>query len=195
MPTPATQRIQTVSIAGSPSPHSRSSWLLEFALTRLRRVGATGSSIRVGELPAVPLLAGEASHPELCQAVAKVLEAELVIVGTPIYKAAYSGLLKVFLDLLPVDALRGKTVLPIATAGSPAHMLAMDYALKPVLSALGARDILDGLFATDRDLAPHDTLGFLPDTQVVARLDRSLQPLIDRVTAGAGAEAVFARCN
>ena len=29
--------------------------------------------------------------------------ADLVIVATPIYKAAYSGLLKAFLDLLPQD--------------------------------------------------------------------------------------------
>ena len=58
----------------------------------------------------------------------------MVIVATPIYKAAYSGLLKVFLDLLPAEALRGKTVLPLASGGSVAHLLALDYALKPVLS-------------------------------------------------------------
>jgi FMN reductase len=35
----------------------------------------------------------------------------VVLIGTPIYKAAYSGLLKLFLDGLPAGALRGKPVL------------------------------------------------------------------------------------
>jgi FMN reductase len=61
-----------------------------------------------------------------------------VVVATPVYKAAYSGLLKVFLDVLPQTALKGKLVLPLATGGSPHHMLALDYALRPVLQSLGA---------------------------------------------------------
>ncbi len=64
-----------------------------------------------------------------------------VVVATPIYKAAYTGGLKALFDILPQSALRGKTVLPLATGGSPAHLLAIDYALKPVLSALGASDL------------------------------------------------------
>lgn len=92
---------------------------------------------------------------------------------------AYSGVLKVFLDLLPADALCGKTVLPLATGGSPAHLLALDYALKPVLSALGARDILGGVFAADAQLAPHESGGYVPDAALVERLDRALRPLLD----------------
>ena len=64
---------------------------------------------------------------------AQVANAQLIVVATPVYKAAYSGLLKVFLDLLPQTALAGKTVLPLATGGSPHHMLALDCALRPVL--------------------------------------------------------------
>ena len=113
-------------------------------------------------------------------AVRKVSRAHVVLVATPIYKAAYSGLLKAFLDLLPQDALRGKTVLPLATGGSIAHLLALDYALKPVLSALGARDILDPVFATDAQIGKHETLGYTPLPEVVERVDAALQILIDR---------------
>jgi FMN reductase len=49
-----------------------------------------------------------------------------------VYKAAYSGLLKTLLDLLPQCALAGKVVLPVVTCGSPAHVLAIDYALRPL---------------------------------------------------------------
>ena len=68
------------------------------------------------------------------------------MVATPVYQAAYSGLLKVFLDLLPQFAFRGKAVLPIVTGGSPAHVLAVDYALRPVLANLGAAHIGQGWF-------------------------------------------------
>ena len=61
------------------------------------------------------------------------------MVATPVYKAAYSGLLKVLLDLLPQTALKEKTVLPLATGGSPHHMLALDYALRPVLQSADKR--------------------------------------------------------
>lgn len=77
----------------------------------------------------------------------------------PIYKAAYSGLLKTFLDLLPQHAFAGKPVLPLATGGSPAHVLALDYALRPVLTALGAQ-VCEGRFVLDRHIttAPDDAI-------------------------------------
>jgi hypothetical protein len=58
-----------------------------------------------------------------------------------VYKASFSGALKTLLDLFPERALEGKVVLPFATGGTIAHMLAVDYALKPVLSALKAQEI------------------------------------------------------
>ncbi len=61
----------------------------------------------------------------------------------------FSGALKTLLDLLPERALEGKIVLPLATGGTIAHMLAVDYALKPVLNALKAQEILHGVFADD----------------------------------------------
>lgn len=166
------------SISGSPSERSRSAWLTQFALTRLEGVASRNQHIAVRDLPATPLLLADAQDPAIVQAVQAVGAAQLLIVGTPIYKAAYSGLLKVFLDLLPPDALRGKTVLPLATGGSPAHLLALDYALKPVLSALGARHVLDGVFATDAQLQRHEAGGFVPDPELLARLDRALEPLV-----------------
>ncbi|MBV8503508.1 MAG: NADPH-dependent FMN reductase [Paucibacter sp.] len=177
MPTPNTSLIAAIS--GSPSLRSRSTALLQIALARLE--DAQQQTVHVRELPPAALLAADAQVPQIRAALAVVEAADLVIVATPIYKAAYSGLLKVFLDLLPQDALRGKTVLPLATGGSTAHLLALDYALKPVLTALGARHILDGVFATDAQLQPHEA-GYLPDAALLRRIDRALQGL-DEVPA------------
>ena len=97
-----------------------------------------------------------------------------LLVATPIYKAAYSGLLKLFLDLLPTDGLRGKTVLPLATGGTVAHVLAIDYGLRPVLQSLGARHVLQGLFILDKQLTRTDAGGLDIDADVRARLDTLL---------------------
>lgn len=166
-----------VGISGSPSARSRSAWLLQLAQTRLEAVARGNAAIAVRDLDAGALLRADAQSAGVREALERVAAADLVVVATPIYKAAYSGLLKLFLDLLPQDALRGKTVLPLATGGSLAHLLALDYALKPVLCALGARDILDGVFATDQQLAPHASGGYVPDAELLDRLDRALEPL------------------
>ena len=97
-----------------------------------------------------------------------------MLIATPIYKAAYSGVLKSFLDLLPQDALRGKTVLVLGTGGSAGHLLALDYALKPVLAALGARHILDSIYAVDAQFAPHAIHGHVADDAIVQRIERAL---------------------
>jgi FMN reductase len=166
------------SISGSPSERSRSAWLTQFALTRLEGLATQSQPIAVRELPANALISADTQDAVIARAVQAVAEADLVIIGTPIYKAAYSGLLKLFLDLLPPEALRGKTVLPLATGGSAAHLLALDYALKPVLSALGARHVLDAVFATDAQLQRHESGGYVPDPELLARLDRALTPVM-----------------
>ncbi|XHS78759.1 NADPH-dependent FMN reductase [Burkholderiaceae bacterium UC74_6] len=184
MPTPSTSTTNAirpphiVAISGSPSARSRSTALLQLALMSLEGDSASQQLISVRELPAVALLTADVQNPEICAAAEAVARADLVIVATPIYKAAYSGLLKTFLDLLPQEALRGKTVLPLATGGSPAHLLALDYTLKPVLAALGARHVLDGVFATDLQLQAHES-GFVPDPALLERLDRALQGLAE----------------
>jgi FMN reductase len=169
--------VRVVGILGSPSAVSRSGSLLQLARSRLQSLPSHYELLALRGLPAEAIVGGDASHPMVHRAVASVLAAELVVIATPIYKAAYSGLLKVFLDLLPADALRGKTVLPLATGGTIAHLLALDYALKPVLSALGARDILDPVFAADSQIVAQASLGFVASADLAQRLDASLGPL------------------
>jgi FMN reductase len=178
MPFDAATTLNLVSIQGSPSARSRSAWLQQLAQTRLEGRITHSTTLALRELPPAALLHADTRAEPVRQAIAALAQAQLVIVATPIYKAAYSGLLKTFLDLLPEGALRGKTVLPLATGGTLAHLLALDYALKPVLGALGARDILDGVFATDAQLPKHvDSGGYVPAPELLQRLDAALQPL------------------
>lgn len=165
-------------IAGSPSDRSRSAALLASVSQRLLLRGVHLEQVKIRDLSPQALLLGDTAHPTIARAVDQVRRASVVVVATPVYKAAYSGVLKVFLDLLPQDALKDKTVLPLATGGSPNHMLALDYALRPVLQSLAARQILPGIYATDTQVTLTPEGAHHLGADVTARLDEAVQTLI-----------------
>jgi FMN reductase len=164
-------------IAGSPSERSRSAALLDSVSQRLTARGALVERLHIRDLSPQALLLADATHRSIAAAAAQVARARALIVATPVYKAAYSGVLKVFLDLLPQTALKNKAVLPLATGGSPNHMLALDYALRPVLQSLAARHILPGVYATDSQivLTPEGAYQIAPDISL--RLDEAVAAL------------------
>jgi FMN reductase len=170
-----------VFISGSPSNQSRSAHLLELLRQRLAASGEPSSLIRVADLPAEALLHARFDDPAILAANEQVAAARAVVIATPIYKAAYSGVLKAFLDLLPQDGFTHKIVLPIATAGSLAHVLAVDYALRPVIAALGAREILAGVVAIEQQLKWTPERSLLLDAEVEQRLERAVEGLIERL--------------
>lgn len=173
-------------IAGSPSEKSRSAALLDGVQKRLKQRGALSSRLHIRDLSPQALILADFGHPSILSAVAQVALADVLVVATPVYKAAYSGVLKVFLDLLPQTALEGKTVLPLATGGSPHHMLALDYALRPVLQSLGAKHILPGIYATDAQITLSaednyqiaDAIGDRLDTAVNTLITETMRPLL-----------------
>lgn len=165
-------------VAGSPSEHSRSAALLAEVEQRLKLRGIATEKLHIRDLSPQALLLANFAHPTVAAAVAQVAQARAVVVSTPVYKAAYSGVLKVFLDLLPQTAFKGKHVLPLATGGSPHHMLALDYALRPVLQSLGADHILPGVYATDAQVVVLPEGGSQLHADIGKRLDDSVSTLI-----------------
>ncbi|WP_457278583.1 NADPH-dependent FMN reductase [Polaromonas sp. P5_D5] len=189
-------------IAGSPSEQSRSAALLDSVSDRLAlRGGLVVDRLNIRELPAQALLLAEWGHPAIVKAIDQIARARAIVVATPVYKAAYSGLLKVLLDLLPQTALKEKTVLPLATGGSPHHMLALDYALRPVLQALAARHILPGVYATDSQVPQSADKRYEVGPEITVRLDDAVLTLLAesfRMAATTGFEPVHfsrVRCS
>jgi FMN reductase len=181
-----------IAISGSPSPQSRTQRLLAHVLSLVALRGLDTDLLSLASLPASALVRADSTAPEIESALLAIADARVVIVGTPIYKAAYSGLLKVFLDLLPQDGLDGKIVLPIATGGSQAHLLALDYALRPVLQSLGADVVLPSVFALDRDVATNAQGGITLDEALRARVtdaSRQIGSFVERLYAPAYAGA------
>ncbi|MFI7389528.1 NADPH-dependent FMN reductase [Streptomyces tendae] len=146
-----------LSVSGSPSASSRTNRLLRHLDDRLTARGHEVIPLDVRTVPAEALLGADFGHPAITGAAELFARADGVVVATPVYKASYSGVLKALLDLLPQYALTGKTVLPLATGGSTAHVLAIDYALRPVLHSMGAAHVVPGWFTLDRDITvPED---------------------------------------
>lgn len=165
--------MRVITLAGSPRYPSRSTALLTLCQAELEKRGVEVIPWNLHNFQPEDLLYARFDSPAL-QALKQDLEdADGVIVATPVYKASFSGALKTLLDLLPERALEHKVVLPLATGGTVAHMLAVDYALKPVLNALKAQEILHGVFADDSQISHYDRQPEVNQT-LAARLDDAL---------------------
>jgi FMN reductase len=152
--------LNAVGISGSPSARSKSRTLLERTLAALADRGVTTTLIDLASIPADALL-GRRKAAELDDALARIREANIVVASTPVYRATYSGLLKVFFDQLPIDGLVDKSAIAIATGGSPAHLLVIDHGLRPLFASIGAVTTPTGVYGTDsafEDGVPHQSL-------------------------------------
>ncbi|MFE4860335.1 NADPH-dependent FMN reductase [Streptomyces sp. NPDC056670] len=158
-----------LAVSGSPSPVSSTHQVLGLAADRLAGRGHRVETLAVRTLPAAELLGADLSHPQLAAAAAQFERADAVVLATPVYKAGCSGLLKAFLDALPQFALAGKVVLPLATGGSLAHVLALDYGLRPVLMSMKPRAVSESFFVHAGGIrkGPCGFAGLEPDTQAL----------------------------
>jgi FMN reductase len=164
-------------LGGSPAAPSSTGRLLDHVGDKLAALGHRHSKLNVRDLPAKALLHADFADLALKRAVDAVAEADAIVIATPIYKASYTGILKAFLDLLPQDGLKDKLVLPLATGGSQSHLLALDYALRPVLQALDARQVFTSIYATSQQLSWSDVSGLTVDPAIAWRVQAGVDAL------------------
>jgi len=168
-----------VIISGSPAEVSRTSAIASFLNDVIAEDGHQVNKLSVRDLPPEALIYAQFNHPAIKEAQRLVEQADALIVVSPVYKASYTGVLKSFFDLIPEKGLAGKKVLPIATGGSIAHLLSLEYAFKPLFSVLGARDFTDGIYIVDSQLTySRDGLNFV-DGEVEQRLRSSVHDLLE----------------
>ena len=165
----------TLIIAGSPSATSRSLRLAHSLRGRFDRLGLTNELLDLRTLPAQDLMHANFESEAIKAALRQLEAARGVVFVTPIYKAAYSGLLKTFVDLLPQFGLRDKVVLPLAMGGGPAHVLAIDYALRPMLASLDPLHIVAGLFVQEKQVTATPEGGLELEADISTRLDTILE--------------------
>ncbi|MFW0786356.1 NAD(P)H-dependent oxidoreductase [Gordonia sp. CPCC 206044] len=153
--------MRTTVVAGNPKPGSRT---LD-AATRLA-VALTGEQpdhlIDVIGLGPGLLGWGDA---QVRAAVDTVSGSDLVVFASPTFKATYTGILKLFLDQFATgDGLRDVTAVPLMLGAGPAHALAPELLLKPVLVELGATCPAAGLYLIDST--------YTTDTRILDHVER-----------------------
>jgi FMN reductase len=113
----------------------------------------------------------------LADAVRRVAEADAVVAVTPVYTGSYSGLFKMFFDVLEEGTLEGKPVLMAATAGTARHSLVLEFAMRPLFAYLRADVVPTAVFAASEDFGG----GAVRGGSLSARIDRAAGELADRV--------------
>ena len=91
--------------------------------------------------------AGGVVTPALAAAQEAVTSADGLILVTPVFTAGYSGLFKMFFDLLDTQAIDGTPTLIGATAGTARHSLVLDHAIRYLRAAV----VPTGVFAATED--------------------------------------------
>jgi FMN reductase len=133
-------------VIGNPKPESRT---LDAALRVHKALTGTDATTVIDLATFGPGLLGW-GDPQVADAVTQVKAADIVVVASPTFKATYSGLLKLFLDQFTTgEGMRDVVAIPLMLGAGPAHALAPDLLLKPVLVELGATTPAPGLYLRD----------------------------------------------
>lgn len=135
------QSLNAITLVGNPKIASRTLQVAEEVTNQLvawlatQGVTATNSTVDIAALGGGLF---EWENKPVNDVLQKIAEAKLVVVASPVYKAAYTGVLKMLLDRIPMEGLAGRVAIPVMVAAAPIHTLAVEAHLRPVLVELGA---------------------------------------------------------
>jgi len=174
------ETIRVVGVSGSPTAPSRTTVLVG----RVARSFAAqlGGEAEVIELSTVlPSLAagGDGTHPGAAarEALRTVEDADVLVVGSPAYRATYSGLFKLFFDHIGQYALVDTPVVLTATGGSDRHALLVEHQMRPLFGFFQALTLPLGIFANERDFVDYEVASDDLEQRIDTSLSRAL-PLV-----------------
>jgi len=193
--------ISVVGVSGSPTRPSRTTALVqEVAETFAERVGGVATVIELA-----PLLTELGSGPfrgDIGPAARAALEAveaaDLIVVGSPAYRATYTGLFKLFFDHVGQHALVDKPIVLTATGGSDRHALLVEHQMRPLFGFFQALTVPLGIFANEGDFTDYRVDSAELRSRIGTAVQRTLPLLamhlrLDDELAAAAAVPAFAR--
>lgn len=153
--------LNIVAVSGGLNSPSKTESLIQAILDELSEaISIKVYFIKLSEIG--PLLGGAIYRNQLPQRVQDDLDAveaaDALIVGTPVYRASFTGLFKHFFDFVEQTALVDVPVLLAASGGSDRHALVLEHQLRPLFSFFQAQTLPIGVYATDRDFTPEYTV-------------------------------------
>ncbi|WP_457587643.1 NADPH-dependent FMN reductase [Ensifer canadensis] len=105
--------------------------------------------------PAVgTILSRKDAAAELNEIFTAIETCDVLVVGSPTFKASYTGLLKHLFDLLDMKALQSRTVLLCASGKATPHGPKVEQHFRMLFDFFGARVAPKFIFALDEDFTP-----------------------------------------
>ena len=149
-------KLTVVGLSGSMSRPSRTSALVSAVLDSIQELEDV--NIHSYDLADVGLgLFAASSFDRLNAESREIIEdiegADLIVVGTPVYRGSYTGAFKHVFDLVRHDRLRGTPVILTATGGNLSHSLVTEHELRPLFGFFGALSLPTALYATESDFS------------------------------------------
>jgi FMN reductase len=143
-----------VGISGNITRPSRTNLLVKTILAEIARrgLGDTACYDLIDAGPALGAAVSRRDAPEPLEHVWREIETcDVLVVGSPVYKGSYTGLLKHLFDLLDIKALVGRPVLLAATGRIDHYAMVIDHQLRPLFGFFGALTLPLGVFVTEKD--------------------------------------------
>ena len=146
--------LKVIAVSGGLNTPSKTESLLDAILNELQNALAIDVHyIKLSEIGTG--LGGVISRNDLPasvqQALSAIETADVLIVGTPVYRASFTGLFKHLFDFVDQFALVDVPVLLAASGGSDRHALVLEHQLRPLFSFFQAQTLPIGVYATDQD--------------------------------------------
>jgi FMN reductase len=142
-------------VAGNPKPASRT---LQAATLLAEALTGRAPDHVVDVVGLGPGLMGW-GDAGVAAAVETVASCDLVVVASPTFKATYTGLLKLFLDQFETaTGMSGVVAVPLMLGAGPAHAMAGEMHLRPLLAELGATTPAPALYCIDTRFAEDDRI-------------------------------------
>jgi len=180
-----------VVISGSPSAQSRTDLVLRYVASLLHKKSFSVDYIAVTDLPPEDLVNARFNSPAIRKVIKQVEGADGIIIGSPVYKASYTGVLKALLDLLPEDSFLDKPVLPFMVGGSIAHLLAIEFSLKPIIHNLKGVST-QGVYFLDSSIDKESNENPIKETDCEYRLQTQLQEFLHAIQRTEGSKQLVA---
>lgn len=182
-----TSPYRVVAVSGSLHEPSKTTALVRAIADAV--AARTDVETSVIELTAIgPALSGALRRSDLPAQVETQLkaieDADLLIVGSPVYRASFTGLFKHLFDFVGQYALVGKPVLLAATGGGERHALILEHQLRPLFAFFQALTLPVGVYASDTDFDGYAISSDVLTARIALAADRAL-PLVGYTAARA----------
>lgn len=112
------------------------------------------------------------------RALREVESADILVVGTPVYRGSYTGVFKHFFDLIDKDALRGRKAVLCATGGTALHGLMLEHQLRSLMTFFAMHTMPTALFGLNEDFKDGRVMG----ASMLERIDRVAVELLDVIS-------------